>query len=71
MAKADHDYRPRVADNSTERCCAVLTLKGAGDWSPDGCRMIAEWLRAHAKALIKDGHNYAPRFRARYMAVRP
>lgn len=71
MAKASHDYKPRVADDPKEVCCAVLTLKGADKWSKDGRAMIANWLREQAKGLLRDGHNYAPRFRAHYMARRP
>lgn len=74
MAKqkqAGTDYKPLLADDPKERCCAVLTLKDAGEWSPDGRAMIANWLREQAKGLLKDGKNYAPRFRARYMAARP
>ena len=63
--------RPTKKSETEERCCAVLTLKGAGEWTPEGRRHIAEWLRQKARDLVKDGHNYSPRFRARYMAVRP
>lgn len=58
MAKVDVEY---------ERSAAVLTIKDAAEMTPDGRKRIAEWLRHCAKALPKDGANYAPRFRARYL----
>jgi hypothetical protein len=65
------DYTPLLANDPRERSCAVLTLKGADQWSKDGRAVIAEWLRHQAKALETQGHKYAGRFRARYVAVSP
>ncbi len=46
---------------------ATLVLHGAGEWSDEGRQIIADWLRKQADALVKDGREYAKRFRARYL----
>jgi hypothetical protein len=48
---------------------AFLTIRQAAKWTPAGRRMIAEWLRKQARALLKHGDDYAKRFRARYMPI--
>ena len=45
---------------------ATLVIHGAGAMSSEGRRILAGWLRQQAKHLLKEGHNYAARFRARY-----
>jgi len=53
-----------------EKVVATFTVKDASRKTPEGRRLIAEWLRHCAKALVKDGHNYMPRFRARYLSLK-
>ena len=50
-----------------EKTAAVLTIKDAGEMTTRGRKAVAEWLRKQASWLEKDGHVYAPRFRARYL----
>lgn len=50
-----------------EKSVAVLTIKDAGKMSAKGRNEIAAWLRHCADSLVKDGHNYSRRFRARYL----
>jgi len=69
--KSEIDRDLSTLKRADEKSCATLTLKGANDWTPEGRKLVAEWLRQHARDLLKDGHNYTPRFRGRYMAVRP
>ena len=53
---------------SKEKSAAILTIYGAPDMTPEGRKDIAEWLRLHAKMLVKDGSNYARgRFTGRYL----
>jgi hypothetical protein len=51
----------------TEKSAAVLTIKDAGNMTPEGRKEVADWLRQCAKTLVKHGKDYAPRFRARYL----
>lgn len=48
---------------------ASLVIRGAGDMTPKGRRLIADWLRMHADDLIRDGANYSRRFRGRYITT--
>jgi hypothetical protein len=48
---------------------AFLTIRKAARMTPAGRRTIAEWLRKHARWLLKDGDNYDNRFVARYMPI--
>jgi hypothetical protein len=45
---------------------AKLILHGAGEWSEEGRKTIADWLRRCADSLEEDGSKYAVRFRATY-----
>ena len=54
---------------SKEKVRAILTINGAPDMTPEGRRVIADWLRHQAKELRKQGDNYKSRFTARYIAV--
>lgn len=45
---------------------AIVTIKKAGNMTPEGRKTIADWLRQCADNLEKDGEQYAPLFRARY-----
>lgn len=51
----------------TEEAIARLTLRGAGEWSKEGRKAIADWLRAQADGLENEGHNYSVKFTARYI----
>ena len=47
---------------------AILTIKQAPKMTDAGRRMIAEWLRKQAWALVKEGKSYSPKiFTARYL----
>ena len=50
-----------------EKSHAVLTIHGAADMSDEGRKSIANWLRMHAKMLMREGDNYAKCFRGRYI----
>lgn len=45
---------------------ATLTIHGAGEMTDRQLDEIAEWMRAEARRLKLDGHNYSARFRARF-----
>lgn len=47
---------------------ATLTIRSAGKMTPEGREAVAEWLRMHARMLLKDGANYSPRFTGHYEA---
>jgi hypothetical protein len=49
---------------------ATLNIHNAADLSPETRDKLATWLRRQANALVKEGQNYSPRFRARYEEVR-
>jgi hypothetical protein len=49
------------------KSAAVLTIKRADEMTPAGRKAIAAWLRRHAAMLLKDGKDYAPTFRGRYL----
>lgn len=49
---------------------ATLTLRGMGDFTKESRKKIAGWLREQAKAVIKEGDNYAKRYRARYYNIK-
>lgn len=51
----------------TEKANAILTLKAINNMTPEARKQIADWLRRQAKALLKDGDDYAPTFRARFI----
>ncbi|BAQ18317.1 hypothetical protein [Methyloceanibacter caenitepidi] len=53
---------------NTEKEHAVLTLKHAGEWSPEGRKDVANWLREQAASLEQEGDTYASRYRARYLS---
>ena len=44
----------------------VIIIRDAGKMDPHERRRIAEWMRRQAKAMVKDGPEYAQRFTARY-----
>lgn len=50
-----------------DKTIAVLTIHEAGAMTDKGRKDIAEWLRTHAKAILKDGKNYSKRFTGRYI----
>lgn len=50
-----------------QRSAAVITIRNADSMTLAGRKAIATWLRNHAKWLLKDGHEYAPRFTGRYL----
>lgn len=51
-----------------ERPIATVIIRRAGEMTPAGRRVIAEWLRGQAAALMRKGKRYAPHYTARYMA---
>ena len=51
----------------TEKTAAIVTIKRASDMTPGGRKTIADWLRACADNLEKDGADYSEQFRARYI----
>ena len=51
----------------SSKSAAVLTIKRAGDMTPQGRRDIAAWLRMHARHIVAHGKEYAPTFRGRYL----
>lgn len=61
---------PRMPNNKDGHVLnATLLLYDASTWSEEGREEMAKWLRAQAKHLLKEGHNYAPRYRARRWSV--
>lgn len=51
----------------TQKSAAVLTVKDSDKMTKAGRKRIAKWLRKQADDLEMTGHNYASRFRARYL----
>jgi len=49
-----------------DEIAASLTIHRADKMTTVGRKAIANWLREHAKALEKYGHEYSPRFRGSY-----
>jgi hypothetical protein len=49
------------------KALATLTITDAGKISQRQMHEIADWLRGKAKDLIKEGHLYNPRYRARFL----
>lgn len=45
----------------------TLTLHDAPDLTHGGRVKLAMWLRKEADALLRDGDNYAKRYRARFL----
>ncbi len=52
---------------SKPRTVATLTIHGAGEMTQKGREWVADWLMDHANHVSWEGHNYSPRFRARYI----
>ena len=50
-----------------EKAAAILTINDADKMTPAGRKHIADWLRRQAAMITRDGDNYAPRFRGRYL----
>lgn len=49
------------------KAVAITTLRAPGKMSPELRKSIAEWMRAQAKDLVKQGDKYTTgRFTARY-----
>jgi len=46
---------------------AVLTIRRAGQMTPERRRLIAGWLRYHARLLVLHGKEYSGVFTGRYM----
>lgn len=46
---------------------ASMQIQGAGEMTEAQRKDIAQWLRDHAKHLLKHGDNYAKRFRAGFI----
>lgn len=49
------------------KALATLTIKDGGQLSQRRIHEIAEWLREQAKGLLKEGHLYNARYRARFL----
>lgn len=58
----------RVKTEKGFKVLATVILKDVDKMTPGGRRKIAEWLRLHARHVLKHGHNYAPRLTGRYFA---
>jgi hypothetical protein len=67
MAKAGKSAAKVSVKRQAAKPPAMLTIRRAGDMTPEGRKAIANWLRMHANDLLKEGSNYAPVFRGRYM----
>ena len=52
-----------------EEAVARLTIREAGEWTEEGRKGVAEWLRAQADSLEKDGAKYSGLFTARYITT--
>lgn len=50
-----------------DKTAASFFVYDADKMTDEGRRHIATWLRQQANFLVKHGHDYAPKFRARYM----
>lgn len=50
-----------------DKVAASLFVYDAAKMTAKGRRDIAQWLRDHAKYLLKHGHEYAKTFRGRYL----
>lgn len=50
-----------------EQPIATMTVRRAGEMTPQGRQAIADWLRHQADSIERDGWNYANRFSARYL----
>jgi hypothetical protein len=57
--------RPQLGNSDA---VAKIKIVGAGEMTPEGREEVAAWLRRQANALVADGQQYAPRFRASYFA---
>lgn len=57
----------RIPEIAKEKVAASVHIHGAPRMTPEGRKEIAVWLRKHANWLLKEGTNYAERFRGRYM----
>lgn len=51
------------------KAAATVTIVRAGEMTPAGRRVLAEWLRDQAAALMRNGKRYAPRYTARYLGT--
>lgn len=50
-----------------EKVAASIHITDADKMTAKGRREIAKWLRQHADFLLEHGHEYAPKFRGRYI----
>jgi len=50
-----------------EKSAVIITFKNASEFSKEGRKDIANWLRQQAKDLIRYGDNYSKVCRARYL----
>lgn len=50
-----------------EKAIAIITLRGSQRMTKRGRKVISEWLRKQADALLEDGPDYAELFTARYL----
>lgn len=48
-----------------EKVAAKVIIHGAGDWTPQGRKEVAAWLRDTAQDLVKLGKKYAKTYTAR------
>jgi hypothetical protein len=68
MAKAGKSAAKVSVKRQAAKPPAMLTIRRAGDMTPEGRKAIANWLRMHANMLLKEGTKYVPVFRGQYMA---
>jgi uncharacterized protein YggL (DUF469 family) len=49
----------------TTKLVAHITLNGVGDMDDAQREAVADWLKEQAKAVVKEGHEYANKVRLR------
>jgi hypothetical protein len=61
---------PRMPNNKDGHVLnATLMLYNVSDWTDEGRKHMATWLRQQAAHLVKHGGEYAPRYRARRFSI--
>jgi hypothetical protein len=60
-----NDAPPEALHGTT--VAASLKVNGARDWTDDGRREVARWLRRQAYFIEKHGHEFADVYRSRYL----
>lgn len=53
-----------------EKAIATLTIHNAAEFSDMGKKEIADWLRHHAKQLVRKNKEYSKRFTGKFMVLK-